>query len=217
MNILQIFIELLETLPTILIIYFFTAIFSIPLGIIFAIIYTGKNKFFKVSLSIYAWIFRGTPLMLQLLVVYYGLPMLNFGGYRIVLSAYPAAIITFTINYAAYLMEIIRSGIESIEKGQYEAAQILGYNSYQKMRYIILPQAIRRVLPALGSEAINLIKDTSLIYVLAMTELMKRTKEIANIYYIITPYICAFIIYLCLSFFIDRCFKILEKKNKIRV
>ena len=155
--------------------------------------------------------------MLQLLIMYYGIPLIKIFGYRIIIEPYTAGIITFVINYAAYILEIVRGGIESIDKGQYEAAQVLGYSYWQKMIYIILPQAIRRVLPTLGNEAIALIKDTSLIYVLAVTEIMKRTKELANTYYNITPYICAIIIYLVLSLIVDRIFKIIEKKNKMRV
>ena len=155
--------------------------------------------------------------MLQLMVVYYGIPLMKIGGYKVVLEPYTAATITFIINYAAYLVEIMRSGIESIDKGQHEAAKVLGYSYWQKIIYIILPQAIRRVLPTLGNEAITLIKDTSLIYVLAVTEVMKRTKELANIYYNITPYICAIIIYLVLSFAVDRLFKNIEKRNKVRI
>ena len=155
--------------------------------------------------------------MLQLFIIYYGLPFVPIAGYKITLEPYVAATITFVINYTAYLVEIIRGGFESIDKGQHEAAKVLGYSYWQKTLYIILPQAIRRVLPTLGSEAITLIKDTSLIYVLAVTEIMKRTKELANQYYNITPYICAIIIYLVLSLAVDRLFKNAEKKNKIRI
>ena len=212
-----IFIELVKTLPNIAVLYVFTILFSIPLGILGALAYTGKNKIIKFIISVYTWVFRGTPLMLQLMVVYYGIPLMNFGGYKIVLEPYAAATITFIINYAAYLVEIMRSGIESIDTGQHEAAKVLGYSYWQKIIYIILPQAIRRVLPTFGNEAITLIKDTSLVYVLAVTEVMKRTKELANIYYNVTPYICAIIIYLVLSFAVDRLFKGIEKRNKIRI
>ena len=214
---LPIFIELVKTLPNVVVLYIFTVLFSIPLGILGALAYTGKNKIVKFIISVYTWIFRGTPLMLQLMVVYYGIPLMKFGGYKIVLAPYMAATITFIINYAAYLVEIMRSGIESIDKGQHEAAKVLGYSYWQKIICVILPQAIRRVLPTLGNEAITLIKDTSLVYVLAVTEVMKRTKELANIYYNITPYICAIIIYLVLSFAVDRIFKNIEKRNKIRI
>ena len=214
---LPIFIELVKTLPNIAVLYVFTILFSIPLGILGALAYTGKNKIIKFIISVYTWVFRGTPLMLQLMVVYYGIPLMNFGGYKIVLAPYTAAIITFIINYAAYLVEIMRSGIESIDKGQHEVAKVLGYSYWQKIIYVILPQAIRRVLPTLGNEAITLIQDTSLVYVLAVTEVMKRTKELANNYYNVTPYICAIIIYLVLSFVVDRLFKSIEKRNKIRI
>ena len=176
------FIELLETLPVVFSLYVCTVVFSVPLGILGALAYTGKNKIVKSILSVYTWVFRGTPLMLQLFIVYYGIPLINFFGYRVKLDPYSAAVLTFVINYAAYLIEIMRSGLESIDQGQHEASKVLGYSYWQKTLYIILPQAIRRVLPTLGSEAITLIKDTSLIYVLAVTEIMKRTKELANQY-----------------------------------
>jgi amino ABC transporter, permease protein, 3-TM region, his/glu/gln/arg/opine family len=217
MSPVNMFIELLETLPVVFSLYVCTVVFSVPLGILGALAYTGKNKVVKSILSIYTWVFRGTPLMLQLFIVYYGIPLINFFGYRLKLDPYSAAVLTFVINYAAYLIEIMRSGLESIDLGQHEAAKVLGYSYWQKILYIILPQAIRRVLPTLGSEAITLIKDTSLIYVLAVTEIMKRTKELANQYYNITPYICAIIIYLVLSLAVDRLFKNAEKKNKIRI
>ena len=193
MSPLNMFIELLETLPVVFSLYVCTVVFSVPLGILGALAYTGKNKVVKSILSIYTWVFRGTPLMLQLFIVYYGIPLINFFGYRLKLDPYSA------------------------DSGQHEAAKVLGYSYWQKTLHIILPQAIRRVLPTLGSEAITLIKDTSLIYVLAVTEIMKRTKELANQYYNIAPYICAIIIYLVLSLAVDRLFKNAEKKNKIRI
>lgn len=217
MSALQMFIEILKTLPEVMVLYVCTAVFSVPLGILGALAYTGGGKVTKRILSIYTWIFRGTPLMLQLLIVYYGIPLVNFFGYRITMGPYFAGILTFIINYAAYIVEIVRGGIESVDKGQHEGAKVLGYSYWQKMMYIILPQAMRRVLPTLGNEAIALIKDTSLIYVLAVTEIMKRTKELANTYYNITPYICAIIIYLILSLLVDRTFKNIEKSNKIRI
>lgn len=217
MSIFQMFIELLKTLPNVIILYMFTVLLSVPLGILGALAYTAKSKFLKILLSMYTWVFRGTPLMLQLFIVYYGLPFVSFGGYKITLEPYTAATITFVINYAAYLVEIIRGGLESIDKGQHEAAKVLGYTYWQKIRYVILPQAIRRVLPTLGNEAISLIKDTSLVYILAVTEVMKRTKELANQYYNVKPYICAIVIYLILSFCVDRLFKNLEKRNKVRL
>ena len=143
--------------------------------------------------------------------------MSSFFGYKITLDPYSAGILTFIINYTAYLIEIIRSGLESIDKGQDEAAKVLGYSYFKKIWYILLPQAIRRVLPSLGNEAITLVKDTALIYIISLTEILKTTKEIASRYSIITPYFYAGLIYLGLSFLIDRIFKNMEKRNKVRV
>ena len=215
MSELSIFLQILSSLPNVLIIYFVTAIFSLPLGILGALAYSSDSNIFKKVISFFTWIFRGTPLLLQLFFIYYGLPILT--NNVIVLDRMPAALVTFIINYTAYLVEIVRSGLESIDKGQSEAAKVLGYTYSQKIRYIILPQAIRRVLPSLGNEAITLLKDTALIYILSLTEILKATKEIANRYSIITPYLYAGIIYLGLSFLIDKIFKNIEKRNKVRV
>lgn len=215
MSELSIFLQILSSLPNVLIIYFVTAIFSLPLGIFGALAYTSDSNIFKKLISFFTWVFRGTPLLLQLFFIYYGLPILTNNA--VVLDRMPAALVTFIINYTAYLVEIVRSGLESIDKGQSEAAKVLGYTYFQKIRYIILPQAIRRVLPSLGNEAITLLKDTALVYILSLTEILKATKEIANRYSIITPYLYAGIIYLGLSFLIDKIFKNIEKRNKVRV
>ncbi len=215
MSELSIFLQILSSLPNVLIIYFVTAIFSLPLGIVGALAYTGESSILKKIISFFTWVFRGTPLLLQLFFIYYGLPILTNNA--VVLDRMPAALVTFVVNYTAYLVEIVRSGLESIDKGQSEAAKVLGYTYFQKIRYIILPQAIRRVLPSLGNEAITLVKDTALIYILSLTEILKATKEIANRYSIITPYLYAGIIYLGLSFLIDKVFKNIEKRNKVRV
>ena len=215
MSELSIFLQILSSLPNVLIIYFVTAIFSLPLGIVGALAYTGESSILKKIISFFTWVFRGTPLLLQLFFIYYGLPILTNNA--VVLDRMPAALVTFVINYTAYLVEIVRSGLESIDKGQSEAAKVLGYTYFQKIRYIILPQTIRRVLPSLGNEAITLVKDTALIYILSLTEILKATKEIANRYSIITPYLYAGIIYLGLSFLIDKVFKNIEKRNKVRV
>lgn len=215
MSELSIFIQILSSLPNVIIVYAVTALVSLPLGIMGALAYTGNSAIIKKSISFYTWIFRGTPLILQLFFIYYGLPILT--NNVIVLDRMPAALITFIINYTAYLIEIIRSGLESIDKGQGEAAKVLGYSYFNKIFYVLLPQAIRRVLPSLGNEAITLVKDTALIYIISLTEILKTTKEIASRESIITPYFYAGLIYLGLSFLIDRVFKYMEKRNKVRV
>lgn len=212
---LTIFLQILGSLPNVMIVYFVTAAISLPLGIVGALAYTSESVILKKAISLYTWVFRGTPLILQLFFVYYGLPILT--NNVVVFDRMPAALITFSINYTAYLIEIVRSGLESIDKGQDEAAKVLGYTYFQKVWYILLPQALRRVLPSLGNEAITLVKDTALIYILSLTEILKTTKEIASRYSIITPYLYAGIIYLGLSFLIDKVFKNMEKKNKVRV
>ena len=183
MSNVQIFLEILKTLPVVFLVYFSTAILSMPLGILGALAYTSDNKIIKSIISLYTWMFRGTPLMLQLFFVYYGLPLVSFLGYKLTLDPIVAAIITFVINYAAYLIEIIRSGIESIDKGQHEASKVLGYTYWQKIRYIILPQSLRRVLPTLGNEAITLIKDTALIsrlFSISEDALVLKIKQLIN-------------------------------------
>ena len=116
MSPLNMFIELLETLPVVFSLYVCTVVFSVPLGILGALAYTGKNKIVKSVLSVYTWVFRGTPLMLQLFIVYYGIPLINFFGYRVKLDPYSAAVLTFVINYAAYLIEIMRTFKKSVQE-----------------------------------------------------------------------------------------------------
>ena len=131
----------------------------------------------------YIYLMRGTPLMLQIMFIYYGLPlMLN-----IQINDFPAAILAFVANYAAYFAEIFRGGIQSISKGQYEGAKVLGFTYKQTMWHIILPQVIKRVIPPLGNETITLLKDTSLVYILAMNDLMRVTRAFVQRDFDTTP------------------------------
>ena len=148
---------------------------------------------------------RGTPLMLQLLFVYFALPMI---GIR--LPDIAAALLAFTLNYAAYFAEIFRAGIQSVPKGQYEAAKTLGMNYTQTMRRIILPQVIRIVLPPVSNETINLVKDTSLIYILAMNDLLRVARTIVQREFDMTPFLIAGVFYLAMTFVLTWMFKKLE-------
>lgn len=186
--------------------YLVTIILSIPLGLLFAFCATGKNIVLKKIIAFYTWIFRGTPLLLQLFFVYYGLPVLG-----IKLTAFGAASLTFAVNYAAYLTEIFRGGIESIDEGQYEASYVLGLNYIQTMKNIVLPQAIKNVLPSLGNEAITLIKDTALISAIGMAEILRNSKELVTNKFSIVPFILCTFIYLGLSSVIVTLFKYIEK------
>lgn len=159
-------------------IFFLTLLGSLPLGLLVAFGRMSKFKPLSLLVQLYISIMRGTPLMLQLMVVYY-LPYFGFGisigdNYRFV-----ATIIAFVINYAAYFAEIYRSGIQSIAKGQYEAANVLGYSRPQAFVFIVFPQVVKRILPSITNEVITLVKDTSLSFVLSVPEMFTTAKAIA--------------------------------------
>lgn len=171
-------LQLLSGLGVTVEIFLVTLLFSLPLGLVVAFGRMSKNGLIRTITNIYISIMRGTPLMLQLIVVYfapYYVFGLNIGGFR-----FPAIIIAFSINYAAYFAEIYRGGIESMPKGQYEAAEVLGYSKSQTFFRIILPQVIKRVLPSITNEVITLVKDTSLAFVLAQAEMFTMAKQIAS-------------------------------------
>lgn len=175
-------------------IFMLTLLFSLPLGLIVAFGRMSKNVIIRTITKIYISIMRGTPLMLQLLVVYFG-PFYVFGikispSYRFV-----AVIIAFAINYAAYFAEIYRSGIESMPVGQYEAAKVLGYGKAQTFFKIILPQVIKRILPSVTNEIITLVKDTSLAFAIAQPEMFTLAKQIAAAQTTIMPLMTAGVFY----------------------
>lgn len=190
-------------------VYVITFIFSIPLGIICAVAKLSKIAPLRWIMNFYTWIMRGTPLMLQLFFVYYGLPLIP-GGVKF--TPMEAAGLTFVINYAAYFTEIFRGGICSIEQGQYEAAKALGMSYAQTMRRIILPQAIKNVLPPMGNEAINLIKDTALCYVISMADIMKNAKVCVSRDFSITGFALAAFLYLAITFIIINIFRMIERR-----
>lgn len=187
--------------------YLVTALFSVPLGIASALGKISSSKILKSLLSVYTWLFRGTPLLLQIFFAYYGLPVLG-----ITLSPFMAATLTFILNYGAYLTEIFRAGIESIDKGQYEAAKALGFNYRQTMGYIILPQTVRRVLPPTCNEGITLIKDTALVAAIGMGDLLRAAKEVVTRDFTITPFIIAALLYLMMTTLIILAFRKLEAR-----
>ena len=178
MNISTMLLQLAEGMTVSGEIFFLTLIFSLPLGLVVSFGRMSKIAPLRFITKIYISIMRGTPLMLQLLVVYFG-PYYLFKikitpGYRFI-----AVIIAFAVNYAAYFAEIYRSGIESMPVGQYEAAQMLGYSKAQTYFKIILPQVIKRILPAITNEVITLVKDTSLAFAIAQAEMFTIAKQIA--------------------------------------
>lgn len=182
-----------------------TLVMALPLGLLVSLARVSALKLLSRLMELYIWIMRGTPLMLQLLFVYFALPMI---GVR--LSDIAAALLAFTLNYAAYFAEIFRAGIQSIERGQYEAAKTLGMTYTQTMRRIIIPQMIRRVLPPISNETINLVKDTSLIYILAMNDLLRVARTIVQRDFDMTPFFVAAVFYLAMTFVLTWIFKRLE-------
>ncbi|MDO4637639.1 MAG: amino acid ABC transporter permease [Lautropia sp.] len=186
-----------------------TLLLSIPLGMALALMRLSRLRWLGMLVSAYLWLIRGTPLMLQLLFIYYALPLLPGGGIQ--LPDFPAAVVAFVLNYAAYFAEIFRSGIQAIDPGQYEGAKVLGMTYPQTMRRIVLPQVIRTILPPLSNEFITLVKDTSLIYVLALNDLLRAARGIVQRDFTITPFIVAAVFYLLMTLLLTWMFRFLEK------
>ena len=190
-------------------IFIITIVLSLPLGVVMAIARISKIKPLSKFMGAYIYIMRGTPLMLQILFIYYGLPFIIDG---LKLADFPAAIIAFVFNYAAYFAEIFRGGIQSIDKGQYEGAKVLGMTYVQTMRRIILPQVVKRVLPPVANETINLLKDTSQVYILAMNDILRITRSIVQRDFDTTAFIVAAVFYLFFTFILTKVFSYLEKR-----
>ena len=190
--------------------FFVTILLSLPLGLVLALARISRFAFLKKPVGIYIWLFRGTPLMLQLLFIDFGLPVVPDIGVR--LDDFPAAVVAFVLNYAAYFAEIFRAGIQSVDRGQYEGAKVLGLTYMQTMRRIILPQVVYRVLPPVSNETITLVKDTSLIYVLAMNDLLRTTRGIVQRDFNTTPFVVAAVFYLAMTLVLTWGFQKLEKK-----
>ena len=199
------FLLMLEGSEITLEIFFITLIIALPLGMLAALGRLSSLRLLSRFIEFYIWIMRGTPLMLQLLFVYFALPMV---GVR--LPDIAAALLAFTLNYAAYFAEIFRAGIQSVPKGQYEAARTLGMSYPQTMRRIILPQVFRMVLPPVSNETINLVKDTSLVYILAMNDLLRVARTIVQREFDMTPFLIAAVFYLAMTFVLTWGFKRLE-------
>ena len=191
-------------------IFFLTLIFSMPLGLIVAFGRMSKNIFIRSIAKLYISVLRGTPLMLQLMVVYFG-PFYLFGA-SIADWRFPAIIVGFVINYSAYFAEIYRSGIEAIPRGQYEAAGILGYNKFQTLFKIILPQVVKIILPSVTNEIITLVKDTSLAYTLAYQEMFAIAKQIAARQTTLMPFAIAAVFYYVFNLIVSFIMERIEKK-----
>jgi len=208
---IRIFPQLAEGFWVTVQIFVLTLVFSMPLGMIVAFGRMSKIGIIRTISKIYISIMRGTPLMLQILVVYFG-PYYVFGlkmgrEYR-----FPAVILAFAINYAAYFAEIYRAGIESMPVGQYEAAQILGYSKSQTFFKIILPQVFKRVLPPITNETITLVKDTSMAFTISVAEMFTIAKQIGAAETSIMPLMAAGVFYYIFNFVVATVMERLEKK-----
>ena len=192
--------------------FFIVIILSVPGGLLLALLRLSTNRVVTTIVDAYVYVMRGTPLMLQILLIYYGLPFM-IDGFE--LTDMTAAVLSFVLNYIAYLCEIFRSGIQSIPKGQYEGAKVLGFTYVQTMCKIILPQVIKRVLPPLANETITLLKDTSLVYVLAMNDILRITRSIVQRDFDITAFIVAGVFYLAMTFVLTKLYQYLERRMAI--
>lgn len=190
-----------------------TIVFSIPLGLVLTFLYTGKNRVINKIVGFYILVMRGTPLLLQIFFVYYGLPFIpKIGQYLVISDRFTAGAIAFILNYAAYFAEIFRGGILSVDKGQYEAAKVLGISEIQTKFRIVMPQMFRISLPSVANETVILLKDTALITTIGLSDLLKVTTNIVNRTTNVSAYVVAAAFYLVLSYFLSILFKKLEKK-----
>ncbi|MCH3922415.1 amino acid ABC transporter permease [Limosilactobacillus sp.] len=174
-------------------IFFWTLLLSLPLGILVSLGLMSKIRPLKWLLEIYVWLMRGTPLLLQLIFVFYGLPIVG-----IVFQRYDAALVAFVLNYAAYFAEIFRGGFQAIDEGQFEAARVLRLSYWQTLRKIVIPQVVKIVIPSIGNEVINLVKDSSLVYVIGLGDLLRAGNVATSRDVTLVPLLLVALIYLIL-------------------
>jgi len=210
-SLINIVVRLAGGLGMSFLIFVLTLVFSLPLGLLIAFGRMAKNKLLSGIVRIYISIMRGTPLMLQLMVIFFGPHYL----FKIPLTAsyrYVAVIIGFSLNYAAYFAEIYRAGIESISVGQYEAAKVLGYSKGQTFFRIIFPQVVKRIIPPVTNEVITLVKDTSLAFVIAVSEMFTIAKQIVAAQGTVVPLIVAGLFYYIFNYVVAYAMERVEKK-----
>ena len=199
---------LLEGTVVSLKVFFLTLLFSLPLGLPIAAARMSKNVFLQWPAKIFILIVRGTPLILQLIFVYFA-PFYLFGFSY---DRFTAAIVAMSLNYAAYFAEIYRGGISSIPQGQYEACKVLGFTKSQTFFKIILPQVIKRILPATGNEVITLVKDTALVQVIGVAELFRVAQNAASREFSTMPIFIAGVFYFVMNWIVSEVFIFSEKK-----
>ena len=215
MNLMTMILKMAEGLGGTCAIFFLTLLFSLPLGMVVALLRMSKNKIVSNVVRFIISVLRGTPLMLQLLAVTYGpyylTKSLSFINIPVARNKLIPVVIAFAINYAAYFAEIYRGGIESMPVGQYEAAEVLGYTKFQTFVKIILPQVIKRILPSITNEVITLVKDTSMAFAVSYSEMFKIGKEIANSQTSFLPFVVAGVFYYVFNAIVDFAMGKVEK------
>ncbi|GKT03504.1 amino acid ABC transporter permease [Furfurilactobacillus entadae] len=204
--VMQILPSLLSGAGMTLKIFIWTLIGAIPLGMLVSVGLRSRWRLVRLALNFYVWLMRGTPLLLQLIFIFYGLPDIH-----IVFARYPAALLAFILNYAAYFSEIFRGGFAGIAPGQYEGAKVLGLTYGQTLRRIVLPQVVKSVIPAVGNEVINLVKDSSLVYVIGLGDLLRAGNVASARDVTLVPLILVGIIYLLLTLVCTYGLRTLEK------
>lgn len=191
-------------------IFAFTLIGALPLGVPVALLRVSRFKVVRGITRAYISVMRGTPLMLQMFAIYF-MPYYVFGIQLTTDSKWQAAIVAFIINYAAYFAEIYRSGLQSIPRGQYEAAEVLGYSKAQTFLYIVLPQVVKRIMPAIGNEVITLVKDTSLAFAIGVGEMFSTAKALVASQVSMVPFAIAAAIYWVFKFAVELVLGRIEK------
>ena len=197
-------------LKTTLGVFFITLILSLPLSLLVVFLRRSSYKAMRKLMAMYIYLMRGTPLLLQLMFIFFGLPFVPVIG--VSLGRFQAIIIAFMFNYAAYFAEIFRGGIDGISKGQWEAGKVLGLSEKQTFFKIILPQVLRSVMPAISNEVITLLKDTSLVYVLGVTDILKVANGISTQKLSFIPYIFVGVLYLIMTAVLSTVLRHIEEK-----
>lgn len=209
---LSILKPILEGAQITVLLFVIAIVTSIPLGFVVTLLVRSRIKIISFLAQTFIYLMRGTPLLLQLLFFVFGLPLLPAIGEYLVFDRFVAATLAFVLNYTAYFAEIYRGGLLSIDKGQYEAAQVLGLNRFQTTVRVILPQMIRTVLPPVANESITLVKDTALLYAVAVPELLYFAQTAVNRDFTLVPFVLAGAVYLLMTLVLTILFKFLERK-----
>ncbi|WP_028274142.1 amino acid ABC transporter permease [Atopococcus tabaci] len=199
--------SLLNGLQTTMLLFFIIVVTTLPLGFLVSLVRVYSPKPISWLVQVYIYVMRGTPLLLQLMFVFFGLPLVG-----ITFDRFTAAVIAFILNYAAYYAEIFRSGILSVPTAQFEALKVLGIGKVRGFRRVILPQILRVVLPSVGNEVISLVKDTSLIYILGIGELLRAGQIAANTYASLVPFLAVGVFYMIITGVVTLILNQIEKR-----